>query len=157
MQAYKIFGNFGSPGDAPDEEIITILTLGQFDSHSQYVSFDPIPGGHQITIYGGPVAEKSGADPIGEYDTSQFSPGSPGEPFVVSGIGSDPVEVPGPGSHRRVSMALSYDDNARINEIAAQVGATWRGKGSWRRLIRGLVSGQFTVKKRAQERFSGLG
>lgn len=98
-------------------------------------------GEWQVIEPGGiPVATNN--EPYGLYTTI----GSTGYEYFASPVCGSPAQ--GSQNRRRSSLELTYDQQAILEAIAFNVGATWRGEGSWRVMLRRLYQGKLRLTRR---------
>lgn len=136
--AYAVQGDFENPGGGIDEVVILAIGEPQFNSYGNMIDlvyFEELSQ-WQVTYNGGPIATKDGpARPDGVY-TNQFLVGR------MCDLVLEASDKP-----RRSSLQLSHDEQDRLELIAFHVGATHRGKGSYRTMLRQILSGQLRVEK----------
>ena len=140
-----IQGNFEKP---EDPEVISKVYLpldGEApDRNCSIIQLRFIDSAWRILQDFGEISSKAGNDPVGVYSWG----------FLVGRM-CDVEVVEASPDKRRSSLELSHEEQAELAVIAFKVGATWRGKGSYRVLLRKILSGEVKCSRVATNNLFG--
>lgn len=133
---------WSSNGSNPDEVVYIEPGNGAYSSGFNFVDVGILDGVHFISSDGGPLAVKEEFD--GEISGTYFvhpdwdpDDGANFEVFVVGAASKK--------SPRRPSLILTEKDEAILRLIAQIVGAKFKGRGSWRVMLRKILRGELKV------------
>ena len=134
---FAIQGDFENPGEPGGYVVYVEIGKGPFyDSYGYQIDLALNGGVWQVTQNGGPIAEKAGPDPDGVYSNN----------FLVGAMCNLELVEASPAP-RRSSLELSREEQDALGAIAFHVGAIYRGRGSYRVLLRKILKGEVKVEK----------